>query len=514
MSNRIIKAVESVTRRRRRQSVADFAAAGLLFGGAASLILTLLWILDSPPFAARGVGFWTIGPTAAGLFLGAAIGRFKPIDPRQSAGLIDRHYDLKDRVLTAFQNSLPSSDAGESETPQEAAMTDRLMRILQFSDAWERVSAVDSAAVVPFRLPRHAMKTVAVAALVGIFSLIAPKLAIRKSVEAIEPIDELTTMAEEVKGEILPDLAEWEKENPDEEGVKRLREELETLIPKLAEATADPKETLATLSEIENAISEAIQSMDLASMEDAAGEMADALKSSDATEAAGKALGAGDFEKAASELERLDPTEMTKEERERLADRLDKAAQKMTRPSQKGLASQAKRFGRSLCDGNKGESSDSACRIIDYFKKFSLRKGICHSLGCKLNLLSLCKTGCCQSACRKNGGSGTNKSDSPTKNWGTGSAGDPRTGEETELSGANRIPEKATGTFGDGPSDFETVESAEGDGTATRDYREAWHDYQKISESVLRSEPIPLGKRQTIRRYFQSIRPTDDSAVE
>jgi len=32
---------------------------------------------------------------------------------------------------------------------------------------------------------------------------------------------------------------------------------------------------------------------------------------------------------------------------------------------------------------------------------------------------------------------------------------------------------------------------------------------RKISDAVLESEPIPLGYRQSIRRYFESIRPQE-----
>ena len=32
-----------------------------------------------------------------------------------------------------------------------------------------------------------------------------------------------------------------------------------------------------------------------------------------------------------------------------------------------------------------------------------------------------------------------------------------------------------------------------------------------MSEAVLESEPIPLGQRQTIRKYFELIRPGADS---
>ena len=33
-----------------------------------------------------------------------------------------------------------------------------------------------------------------------------------------------------------------------------------------------------------------------------------------------------------------------------------------------------------------------------------------------------------------------------------------------------------------------------------------------MTEAVLDSEPIPLGHRQTIRKYFELIRPSNDEA--
>ena len=35
-----------------------------------------------------------------------------------------------------------------------------------------------------------------------------------------------------------------------------------------------------------------------------------------------------------------------------------------------------------------------------------------------------------------------------------------------------------------------------------------------MTEAALNSEPIPLGHRQTIRRYFELIRPQGDEAIQ
>ena len=79
-------------------------------------------------------------------------------------------------------------------------------------------------------------------------------------------------------------------------------------------------------------------------------------------------------------------------------------------------------------------------------------------------------------------------------------------GDATALnSEANR--EQVTGTAGEGESDFETSSSSEGRQQAQRGYKEVYQKYKKMSEAVLENEQIPLGHRQTIRRYFESIRP-------
>ena len=61
-----------------------------------------------------------------------------------------------------------------------------------------------------------------------------------------------------------------------------------------------------------------------------------------------------------------------------------------------------------------------------------------------------------------------------------------------------------------GDSEIETLSGDEQQQEALRNYREQASDYEALSESVLESESIPLGHRQTIRKYFQLIRPTAD----
>ena len=84
-------------------------------------------------------------------------------------------------------------------------------------------------------------------------------------------------------------------------------------------------------------------------------------------------------------------------------------------------------------------------------------------------------------------------------------------GDKTKLDSA-RKREQVKGQMGEGDSETETTHMPEGRQTAARTYREQYQKYRRMTEAALNSEPIPLGHRQTIRRYFELIRPQGDEA--
>ena len=85
-------------------------------------------------------------------------------------------------------------------------------------------------------------------------------------------------------------------------------------------------------------------------------------------------------------------------------------------------------------------------------------------------------------------------------------------GNKTKLQ-ANRKVEEITGNPGEGPSEMETTHSPEGKQKSATAYKENYQKYKKMSEDVLDSEPIPLGHRQTIRKYFELIRPSNGEST-
>jgi hypothetical protein len=149
------------------------------------------------------------------------------------------------------------------------------------------------------------------------------------------------------------------------------------------------------------------------------------------------------------------------------------------------------------------------CKAAGICRGQGTKKKISECLACQLNRLAECK-GCCQGQCN-NPGSTVAKSTKPSTNAGRGVSNQPYGEEKTKLDGKRR-EENLTGTPGDGPSERETLATAEARQDAARSYRERYVEYRKQMEEVLDSEPLPLGHRETVRKYFEAIRPNSAEA--
>jgi hypothetical protein len=98
-----------------------------------------------------------------------------------------------------------------------------------------------------------------------------------------------------------------------------------------------------------------------------------------------------------------------------------------------------------------------------------------------------------------------------SKNWGLAASGN-ELGERTPNLGSKQEMRLTGKQSEEGETEIENTQTPEGKEDARRAYRESYAKYRKISEAVLESEPIPLGHRQTIRRYFEAIRPQEADA--
>src|SRR5438552_18213403 len=104
------------------------------------------------------------------------------------------------------------------------------------------------------------------------------------------------------------------------------------------------------------------------------------------------------------------------------------------------------------------------------------------------------------------------KPNDPSRKWGRATSGN-IDGENTKLA-SRRNDQQLTGTPGaEGDSEVETTATPEARQQASREYQEKYQKFKKESEAVLEAEPIPLGHRQTVKKYFELIRPSSNDAV-
>ena len=496
MAKKIItQSLMAVKRRSRIQRLFESLCGGVFYGTLAALPLLLMQL--SGVFS--GVQAWAILLICLLLGLAAStmVGWFGPLETKAAAEKTDTHYRLKDRLLTALRLI--------------AKPDQTVIERLQISDAAGFAAKVDARVVVPYRVPRHFTRTLGVLLLAVGLCVASPYINPQQTLEAAPmPVQEVIKSAELLKEGLVDWVEEKANEHPDEEELKDLAEKLDKQQVKLEETLTDPREAIAVMSEMEAAANAMMSEYNLEAMDASLQEIADALSASELSRSASQALKDGNYAKAAEELTNMDVSEMSKLERNAIAQQLKQSAGNMQKRNQKELSQMTEKLSDELQEGNCEAACESACQIAGVCEKQGLRKGICQALGSKLALLSLCKSDCagaCQSQGNKNGGENNKKSNSPSNNWGRGTAGQPDSGEETNL-GGNREMKQITGIQGNGPSEYETILSNEGSEEQTsRSYSEAYREFRKLSESVLETEPIPLGQRRMIRQYFESIRP-------
>ena len=115
--------------------------------------------------------------------------------------------------------------------------------------------------------------------------------------------------------------------------------------------------------------------------------------------------------------------------------------------------------------------------------------------------------GDCKGECESECSCAGNSNKKGGNNWGLGKSSNEPGDKTSKLNSAKKMNIK--GQQGDsGEVDVETIKSSEQKQEAVREYRKQAKKYEQMSESVLSEEAIPLGHRQTIRRYFESIRPS------
>lgn len=484
MERAIYARLAQVRRRQRRLFIERIATAGLLLGSLAGLLLGLgRWFADWP------VTFWpSLLAVVVGPAVGALAGLVWPLRWHSAAVAVDAHYRLKDRVVTAL---------AFLSKPEKTPLDE-----LQVRDAAEHLSAMDPRAVVPWRMPRL-LPLAAAALLAGLVLAVWPVGP--RAVEAglREPLPEIVAAAADIEEDLnqFEELARQEHNTELEKLIEMLRDK----VDEMKEPGVDLREALAKLSEMQSAI-QAQQAQYNVELVDAQLEsLGSGMSLSQALAQAGKSLVEGKFDQAAEELEQLDEPPLERKEAKAAEEQMKKSAQQMGEVGLGDLAEATSEMAEGM-KGGKGKFQRGARRLAKEVKGHSRRRKINELLNAELKRLSERKSDCqCASLAR---GKLLQKSTSPSQSFGLSTSGNTR-GDKTDLLSKKNLEQVSGPTADEGPSDVETTHSPEGRQQAARGYRESYQKYRRISEAVLDSEPIPLGHRQTIRRYFELIRPQE-----
>jgi hypothetical protein len=468
--------LDPVRRRQQQLRALTCAAVGLFASAAALLIVAIVrWLTagDAPAGAIVGLGL-------AGPALGYLAGALWRRDWRDAAVAVDAHYGFKDRVLTALDFLGKPNGT-------------RVQR-LAVSDAIAHLDNVDACQVIPTDTPR--VLPCAVAALAASVLLLVITAPSKSSASPNAPLVVVVGSAERAADE-LKALEEFAREEKDPE-IEKLVSELKEAIQEMKEPGIDLREALAKLSQMQSVLEQQQSKYNVGQVDADLQAIGQALALAEAFSEAGKALSSNQYEKAADELEKLELPQLDRQTEKAVKEKLDALARQMQDSGSSSLSAAAGDLSKGL-GGDGTRFKQGLKRLAKESLGQSKRKKLTNLLKKQCDCL-----GDCKSDCECNGGYGKGKGGS---NWGLGATGNELAEQTPKIGG--HYETRLTGRQSDeGEIEIETTHSPEGKQQAQRDYRATYDKYRKISEAVLDNEPIPLGHRQTIRRYFEAIRPT------
>lgn len=468
--------------RRRQQWVRSlqWAAWGLLVSAVAAVAFAL----------GRSIGGWeltlirAVTIAVAGPAVGCALAHLSRRDWLAAARAIDAHYRMKDRTTSALE-FLSKPDANG-------------VHQLAVDDAVTHLDQVDAREVVPIGVPRALPYGVIAMIAAGVLLFVTTRPA-EVSASPPEPLPVVLAQAERLADE-LKALEEFAKENKDPE-IEKLVAELKQAIEDLKSPEVDLREALAKLSEMEACLQQQQAQYNVEVTDSQMAAVGEALSLAEPLAAAGKALAGGQYDQAAEELEKAEAPQLDRQTEKAMQEKLDELAKQMQDSGNNSLSQATGELSAGL-GGDGSRFRDGAKRLGGEASKQGKRKKLHDLLHKQCQCLGECK-GECESQAKNDG-----KSKPGGKSWGLGASGN-ELGDATPNLGGKQQMRLSGQQSNEGDVDVETTHSPESKEEARRAYRESYEKFRKISEAVLETEPIPLGHRQTIRRYFESIRPQE-----
>lgn len=478
-------------RRARSQRLLD-AAGWMLRVCAAVLLVVLAVVLVFPRVSAWG-GI-VLGGLAAFFVIVCGVAWFRPLPRGLLARRMDEHAGLADHAITSAE--LGAGEGGG------------WLR-LQYEDTVARLEAIDWKKAWPLRWPRFSGWAGAVTVLLA--ALLAGRMWTYQPAPAADERPGLANEAAMIE-EVFKD---WEMaaELTQDPELKKLLAEIQPMREELP--NMNEREMLLSLSKLQNKLEAMREAAAKESMEASASEMAVAFEGMEGMGKLAAAVRQKDFEKAAElaekEAEKLGKPgaavpkgadgESTQQKMSAAADKLGQNGQEQASSAMRQMQQAAnKKDAQGMCQGM-GQMGQS-------FGKEGQRQQARKNLGTQIAQIGQCKGGLGEGKCEGSGLSLTKKIAEGKNGEGAGSSSDPNREKAATEMGATRTEENLTGQTGEGESMTETLNSeTPGSESPRLDRNAQFAQYEKLSEQAIADESLPLAYRETIRKYFEAIRP-------
>lgn len=489
--------------RQRMLNIARCTAIGAFAGLVAALgVVAFAWVTPQGSLGAFGSPLLVACTIAllASIVVAAIVGALLPIADLPLARAIDRASGGDDRFASAFQL-------------RGHRHQDRVRLIAE--DAIARVRTTSPSAALPLSMPRAARWAVLPLAILAVMLFLLPdrSIAIAAASEPEISSDEWSRLHEDFASELkkLP-----KAETPEEEEMRKMLEEL----AKLLEQNPEKKDVLKEIAKLSEKIEkerQALPTRDL-SMKNAAKAMArsEALKQFAST------LKQGEYDKAATELQKLaeqmDSGEISPDanEFESMAEDLEKLAQELNSesPEAKEMQKACEQCSKSASSMNKKELAEAMKRLSQQMK--SNCKGMCKGDSCRKcqSLLDMLRRGmsqCKGGKCNGNGlmpGMGAGKGGTKA-GWGSAAKWD---GGELAKNGETRTPDMTEVAERGGESSSFKIVSPDERAASGKSYEELYAEFVQKSEADLDLDSVPVAYREFLSRYFNGIRPRDGAS--
>lgn len=478
-----------IRRRLRLASGLNFAVLGCTVGCAIWLLLT---IAVAAGWADLSVPQWLVVAVlqiGGASIIAAGAGYLRRGSDQLAAAIVDDRYQLKDRATSALQFG------GD----------DDVMRRLQRSEADGHLREVDPVRCVPIQIKRAPVRVAATLALVAAV-VMAIHLSTAPTLVARQTLPVAASQAAGLQAEMIPELEKLAEDTEDPE-IEKLLEELRDKVERLQSEPVDQADLLVQLSDMQTALAEARAAMQIELTDEMLASLATAIEPAESMQGASEALKDQDYDKASEELQSVDPESLSDKERRAVSDNLKRMVASMTPGKPGSLSANLASLAKNLEDSQMGECKKCLSKIGKQCEKQSQCKKCGQCLSKQISLLAQCKCQCrgqCDSPFAK-------KSNSPSTSVGSAASNEPLGGDSTRLD-SGRVRDDITGMMGDrGDSETQILQSPEAQQGAARGYTKKYRDYRRQAEEVLESEPLPQSHRQTVRSYFEAIRPDEQS---